>query len=316
MSRIDDLKRQNPQLDISLIDIIASVDPTSTYKYTPFMVKVLKGELETNDVKKEIGEILFDKEFIDYLHRFEKHCVAQRVTNNDISKYNSIDEIINAVKVGDEIVKQKESEKQIIKLYDKDGYLILIPLTFEASKSYGSGTKWCITQKKYWDQYQWEYRIIYIIDKKNNTKWAVSRKYDNDAEIKGWTAEDTEISPLMMKLPEEIVLFVMKELRKEKFEIELSVLNETNIYKMDGTIIPFDEAKSTEKEWFKEMFGKYIPTTLREKLGIKNNLKPEIKKKSKNILIDDTDIFDSIDDNHYTITTDRITEIMRRLNIR
>lgn len=316
MSRIDDLKKQNPQLNISLIDIIASVDPTSTYKYTSFMIKALKNELESDDVKKEIAEILFDKQFIEYINRFEKHCVAQRIRNNDITKYKSIDEIIGAVKEGDEILKQKEGEKQIIKLYDKDGYIVLIPLTFEASKTYGANTKWCITQKTYWKDYQWKYRIIYIIDKNKDNKYAISRKYDDDAHIKGWTLLDKEISPLMFDLPEELIMFLMKMVKKPQFEIELGVLGENNIFNDEGFIIPIENASRSDLDTFKNRFGTFMSNTFREKLGVKTTTKSTSEDMvtfdvSKYLSrVQDTRIINTDTDN------DRIAEIMRRLESR
>ena len=59
MSRIDDLKKQNPQLDISFIDIVASFDPTNSYKYLGFMIKLLKKEIGNDDPKKILGKVRF-----------------------------------------------------------------------------------------------------------------------------------------------------------------------------------------------------------------------------------------------------------------
>ena len=42
MSRINKLKEQHPELNISVIDLLAKVDPTDSYKYTEFLVKKLK----------------------------------------------------------------------------------------------------------------------------------------------------------------------------------------------------------------------------------------------------------------------------------
>lgn len=320
MSRIDDLKKQHPQLNVSLIDIIASIDPTTSYKYTPFMVKLLKNELETDDVKREIAEILFDKECISYIKRFEIHCVAQRIVKNDITRYSGIDEVISAVKEGDEVVKQKEAERQIIKLYDKDGYLIVIPLTFEASKSYGANTKWCITQQSYWKDYQWKYRIIYVIDKNTNTKWAVSRKYDDDSHVKGWTQQDKEISPLMFNLPEEIIMFIMKELKKPQFETELKVLKNNSIFLDNGSIVNIEDADQNILTTFVSKFGKYISPELREtleskKVSFKSINAPTMKKK-----LGVSDYFGGSYEHEIeeTVTRsldiERVTEIMRRLN--
>jgi len=267
MSRIETLKKQNPLLDVSIIDIIASLDPTTTYKYTPFMVNILKGELSNSpDIKRKLGETLFSDEAISLIERFEKHCSAQRIKQNDITKYKSFTEIQKAVKEGDEILKQKESEKQIIKLYDKDGYLVLIPLTFEASKIYGANTKWCITQETYWKNYQWNYRIIYIIDKNKNKKWAISRKYSDNTDVKGWDSADKEISPMIMDLPDDVLFIALKNIRKPKFEVELNVLgtNKNSIFTSDGRIVSINDASKQDVNWFNNTFKQHLNEILKK----------------------------------------------------
>jgi hypothetical protein len=42
MSRLDRLKEQHPDLNVSLIDIITSLDPSNSYKYTEFLNSILR----------------------------------------------------------------------------------------------------------------------------------------------------------------------------------------------------------------------------------------------------------------------------------
>ena len=42
MSRLDRLKEQHPELNITIIDLIGMIDPTDTYKYSEFLIKKLK----------------------------------------------------------------------------------------------------------------------------------------------------------------------------------------------------------------------------------------------------------------------------------
>ena len=39
MSRLDKLKEQHKDLNINLIDLLAKSDPSTTYKYLPFIIK-------------------------------------------------------------------------------------------------------------------------------------------------------------------------------------------------------------------------------------------------------------------------------------
>lgn len=242
MSRLDDLKLQHKNIDVSLIDILAHLDPSDTYKYTGFLIKILKAEIKNDDIKQIIGNILFEEKNIEYLKKFEKHTQASRIKNSDITKYTSLDQIIDEVKIADEIVKQKQSEKQIIKIHEDDDYLVLIPLTYDASKVYGANTKWCVTQKTYWDQYQWKWRLIYIIDKKNNSKkYAISKKYDEPNKIQGWLSNDVETNPLLFPIPDELFTCIMKYLRMEIYEPEINALGDHSIITDEGFIIPISD---------------------------------------------------------------------------
>lgn len=266
MARIDDLKKQNPQLDISLIDIIASLDPTSTYKYLGFMLKLLKNEIGEKDPKKCFAQALFDEEYIDYLKRFESHSAASRLKNPDISSYKNINEVTAAVNEADQILKVKESEKQVIKLFESKEYLVLLPLTFEASKTYGANTKWCVTQSQYWKTYQWNYKLIYIIDKVNNKKYAISRKYDDQTKIEGWLENDDPISPFLIPLSPEVDVVITNELRKKQYETEMDVLNENSIMTDEGVIIPFDRTDRTNLKAFMVRFGNSISKSFKQKI--------------------------------------------------
>lgn len=142
MSRLDNLKKQHPALNVSLIDIIANVDPTNTYKYTEFLIRMLNKVVKPEDVIKVISEGLFGEVTVGMIKKFESHCQANRIKNPDISSYKDFQEMEDAVKVADEVVRLKELERQVVKIYDNSEWLAVIPLTYEASKVYGANTKW------------------------------------------------------------------------------------------------------------------------------------------------------------------------------
>ena len=286
MSKIDELKKQNPLLNVSLIDIIASADPTTTYKYLPFMIKLIKNELNEKFTIDDLAGIILDTECVDAIKKFEKHCSCQRIENNDITKYNNIDEIFKSVEEADKIVRQKENEGQVIKLYEDNQILILIPLTYEASKSYGSNTKWCITNYSYFTDYQWKHRIIFIIDKKDDTKkYAVSRKYIANNDIKGWTPEDKEISPWMIPFSDEVVMTVMKKIRKPQFEIEIEHLNDDKIYDSTGKVVKIADANLDELNYFLKGFKDYLKVQhyllIQNKINSLNSTSQSIESKKK-----------------------------------
>ena len=226
MSRLDKLKEQHPDLNISLIDIITSLDPSDTYKYTEFLIKNFKRDNQyyspnLDELKGYLGIYLFGSAEIQALNEFEKHSRSNRIKEKDISKYNNFLELNEQVKIADEIEKRKKLEKEILKLHEDDTWLILTPLSFEASKVYGSNTKWCVTQEKYWNSYLSTHRLIYCINKKTKTKIAFSREFSTE-KFQAWDQQDKEVSPMFINfIPDDIFLLIRNELQKDLRTISL-----------------------------------------------------------------------------------------------
>jgi hypothetical protein len=110
----------------------------------------------------------------------------------------------------------KELEKQTKKLLEHGEWLVIIPLSYEAAKLYGANTKWCITEEKYWNNYVKDYKIIYVINRSTDVKYAISRDKTDDKDLKAWLSDDSETSPLLLNIPQEIWSVVIPELQKEE----------------------------------------------------------------------------------------------------
>jgi hypothetical protein len=227
MSRLDRLKEQHPDLNVSLIDIISYLDPTDSYKYIEFLIKNFKRDSQYYSPNKEefmgyMGVFLFGSGEIETLNEFERHSRANRIKQKDISQYTNFLELNDVVKAAEEIENRKKLEKEILKIYEDDTWFILTPLSFEASQAYGANTKWCVTQEKYWNQYLTTHRLIYVLNKKINTKIAFSRDYRND-KFQAWTADDSEVSPMFIDwIPDELFLKIRNELQKDERTIDLT----------------------------------------------------------------------------------------------
>jgi hypothetical protein len=219
MSRIDKLKEQHPELNVSVIDLLSKVDPTDSHKYTEFLVKRIKewyggGTIEKTHIA--LGVELIGTENVEILNEFEIHSKAGRIKKNDIGQHKDFVSLSKSVNEAKEILKQKEAEKQTIKLMDTDEYCIIIPLSYEASKIYGSGTKWCTTQERHWNDYKDKYKLIYIIQKTTNKKFAISRRKGDDTQIQAWLDNDYEVSPFLLPLPPEVMTIITDEVRKNE----------------------------------------------------------------------------------------------------
>lgn len=307
MSRLDNLKKQHPGLNVSLIDIISKVDPTTTYKYTEFLIRMLNKVVEPNDMIKVIGEGLFGETTIEMMKKFESHCQANRIKNPDIGTYKDFSEIEEAVKSADEIIRLKELERQVVKIYDTSEWLAVVPLTYESSKVYGANTKWCTTQETHWKSYQPNYKLIYIIDKLTNKKFAISRKYDDNSKVQAWMSDDKETSPMLLPLPIELMTVVINELKKNKDEIDFSRLGDDVIYLQNGVILSIEQATISQLRGFLKHYDKKIPTKLRESVERKIAIIEEESKKPTTINEDTwskllNDYFDSPD--YYIASSD------------
>lgn len=225
MSRIDNLKQQHPELNVTIIDLMAKVDPTDSYKYTEFLIKRIKewyGGGTIDETQLSIGIELIGEDNVNDLNEFEIHCKAGRVKKNDIGQHKGFSSIKYSVREAEEILKQKEAEKQVIKLMDTSEYCVVIPLSYEASKIYGANTKWCTTQEKYWNDYYKNYKLIYIIDKVKNQKYAISRKKDNPLKIQAWLSNDDESNPLLLPISSEVMSLVSSEVQKDESVYDLT----------------------------------------------------------------------------------------------
>ena len=267
MARIDNIKKQHPDFDVSLLDIILSVDPTKTYKYADFLIKMIKQIIKPEEIMKVIAEGVFGEERLKVLNDFEKHSQANRIEVPDISTYNSWDQLTQSVKQADEVVKQKELEKQVTKLHEDGEWLVVIPHSFEASKSYGANTKWCTTQETHWNSYYPNYKLIYIINKVRNEKYAISRKYDDDNKIQAWLSTDKEISPLLVSIPPELMTKIIVEVKKRKNEMDLSRLGGDSIFTENGMIVSIDNASALMLNSFVKKYNDRISLDMLSKIN-------------------------------------------------
>jgi hypothetical protein len=221
MSRLDRLKEQHPDLNISLIDIISFLDPTDSYKYIEFLIKNFKRDSQYYSPNKEefmgyMGVFLFGSGEIETLNEFERHSKANRIKIKDISQYSNFLELNESVVLAQEIENRKKLEKEILKIHEDDTWFILTPLSFEASQAYGANTKWCVTQEKYWNQYLTTHRLIYVLNKKTDTKIAFSRDFSKE-KFQAWDQLDKEVDPMFINfIPDELFLKIRKELQENK----------------------------------------------------------------------------------------------------
>lgn len=230
-----DLKKQYTELEYNFVDLISLLDTTPTKKMTPFLVKQFNDwiqytpnemrksseEFETmrrtlGDPKNELDEIVKRMVFkwaqpkLEIIKEFTEHMESNRLEENDINNYDNWNAIKLAVNEAE--IKQgiKNNKNKIMILHQDEEWLVLKPLSMEASVNYGYGTKWCTSMKNsnsYFHKYSRNGVLVFVINRKNGVKYAI---YSSPKEFSVWTATDARIDSMETTIPFDL-LMRMKE---------------------------------------------------------------------------------------------------------
>mgnify|MGYP000040909358 CR=1 FL=1 len=172
----------------------------------------------------------FNEEDLKNFRRFAEYNERGLITQNDLTKYKSFEQIISSVSIAEMRVDVKEMENQIIKIREDDEWLLLRPLTYLASKKYGSNTKWCTTQEtnsEYFTKYTTKGVLIYCINKVNGYKVASFYSLDkSDPEFSYWNQKDTRIDSTDSELTLELIGFIRDYVKDPKVKTNRYMLSD------------------------------------------------------------------------------------------
>lgn len=247
MSRLSELKKQYPELNLTIFDIIERMDISKTYKYIPLLCKIFgekyreiirtdkiwTGELKDRlkikgfDLSNESDVTLvsfywimdqYPSELFEVTREFIDRMENNKIQNKDISSYSSVESLRTAISLSTLKEVQKDLESQVIKEYEDDKWLIIRPLTFQSSKKYGSGTRWCTTstqEKNHFERYWRRGVLVYFINKETGYKFA-GFKDMSDMEISFWSSEDLRIDSIQLDV--DVYLYpIIKEVLSSLF---------------------------------------------------------------------------------------------------
>lgn len=265
MSKIKQL-RNDESNSINMIELFELFAPEKKSKYVETMLRMLKNTPRLKEHRKEIIEnfctqfpfiskeqleaygdmqIIFYYRFIESyfsiedLKQFRKFCEYNErnlIDQNDLTKYKTFDDITTQLSLAEMKAESKILESQIVKVFESEEWLLLRPLTYEASKKYGANTKWCTTSEnntEYFTKYTSKGVLIYCINKKSGYKVASFYSLDkNDPEFSFWNQKDSRIDSLQTELTD--------DLRKIISEVSMNKSAKTNRYLLS------DDARSAE----------------------------------------------------------------------
>jgi hypothetical protein len=258
MSKITEIKKQYPELNISIIDLFSKMDSTKTNKYLPLMCKLLSSRFQVNklwnkrDEESEMNHIkermdlmglnyngmsnnelysyycladYFNHEDMRLLSSFQKYNERGLIPNNDVTSYQNFEQIMSSVGLASLKEDEKELRSQIIREHDDETWLALRPLTFGASSKYGAATKWCTTyqnDKQYFERYWKRGILVYFINKITGLKFAVFKALDGDRELSFWNAADQRVDFLELDIDDYMFPIIKQILKSEETNRDLS----------------------------------------------------------------------------------------------
>jgi hypothetical protein len=246
MSKIEELKQHNPYYGKSTIDIMHWL--LDKPKYVELAVSLFKNAENARTYHNDVIEILVDweipQEKIDALSIYELHFIyvfldsvgRENITNllkfaeynerklivrNDISTYKNFDELENQINLAEIKVMGKELQSQAQILHDSDEWLVLKPLSFEASLKYGASTKWCTAMKndpEYFIRYSKRGIVIYCINRSTGDKVAAFKNLNTDYEYETsfWDVKDIRVDSMDTNLPSHILSIIRDEFTHTK----------------------------------------------------------------------------------------------------
>lgn len=260
MAKRADIAEQAPDfMKMNLLDLIMLLDPSKTNKYTPLMVKLFtknysKRNLKTNHMNELHIELregynvplnnisdeqipliyhflgCFDSDLVKTMLNFIEATENKQLPGVDVTQVNDISEIHQLISLIKLKNISKKLQKQVLKDYEDNEWLIVRPFTAEASQKYGYGTKWCTASEKYHGHfftYTEDGKLVYCINKISGKKVAVHYRINQEIgnELSFWNMNDDRIDSMICELPNSI-LDVVRNILFEKDSFTNRQLNE------------------------------------------------------------------------------------------
>lgn len=281
MAKKKDILERTPDFGTSFFDVLSKFDISNTNKFVDMLSRIFQNKFKcieekgiSDDRSMKIYEFISELTVVEhrifdvFMTLLDVHSYSDMNTilefmylieskalkDNDINNYNSIEDVIFAVK-NHESEKLKVKSWEYRKIFEDERFLMITPFTLEASQKYGSGTKWCTTSpSETFYNYIAESILIYIIDKKTNNKIAAHKPmYNNPEETGFWNPKDVRVDSFFTGLPPYILSKIINIMRDETIR--------TNYDFMSAQVI--DKVKEREnilrQGLIKEKEGNYIP---------------------------------------------------------
>ena len=252
MSRLDELKKQYPELNITVFDMMTRLDTSKSYKYLPLMCKIIGKRYKPSELyqKADLAQLMLEIQsglmnkgistndltnnqmyyLLNYvsehipidtfqtLNLFMEYMDKGQIENTDVTSYKDLEDVRGAVTLASMKELTKDLEGQVIKEFEDDKWVVVRPLTFSASAKYGASTRWCTTyqkEKNYFEKYWRKGILVYFINKQTGYKFAGFKGLDGDNEFSFWNSEDNRVDYLDVDADDYLFPIVRKIFKSE-----------------------------------------------------------------------------------------------------
>jgi len=236
MTKLKEFRETAPSwMKMSFLDVLQRIDPSKTNKFLPMLSNMVINHFEkkdtchNNDLRHELGIRLpiiknqlqnFDtptlwmvyhlsqilslgdlETIFEFIQMYENHQIPN-VDINKLKSFNELETIITLVGIKN---LGKEYAKQIHVDLENEKWLIVRPLTHEASLKYGANTRWCTASKSnpyQFFRYTEEGILVYCINKETGYKLAFHMFKENNSfyDISFWNSADDRIDSLTAEI--------------------------------------------------------------------------------------------------------------------
>jgi hypothetical protein len=251
--RLEDMiKKYDGKVSEDVIHQLSAADPSGNNKYLDWMCL----QRVDSDAHGYLSEYII--KMVQCFHE-NVNRLSEKNVNIIFASLNPEDRIkkapkdINSYPTADIIEKicsyfeeQKPKTASRVKIYEDDKWLVVSPLTHEASCSYGAHSNWCVStsNNSYYQRYTKQGILVFFLDKKgmnpikpdaNIYKLAVHINYDNPNPIDWdwYSMEDNKIDAALMVnfIPKNLIEATTKYLNE--FLGELYKKNEINMKELE-----------------------------------------------------------------------------------
>ena len=249
-------------------------------KFTPEQIKKIfltSRDLATNQkFLMFLGKVLSPENFDENLSTAQKTIekfikYQQALEQKDINVYNSIEDIVNAIKQHENKVRRdvKTIDGADV-VFENDRFTVVTPKSHKASCYYGAGTKWCTAStngSSHFDNYNVDGKLFYILDKKAKSndrfyKVALLQKYDGDrtfydapdkAFSNEWILGTPEWDEIQRQINEYLENNFSEEIEifkdKEKARLERERIRKLQIAQRNARRLADAESRKENDEW-------------------------------------------------------------------